>query len=106
MSLEFREFITKENVEEFVLSYASEFTEKEDYFYVKFYNQYMGPSPEFQVTDFTFKGINSYHSFDLSDKWRTHMLRTINPSLRKEYIKKFNEHLDNSKLSDANADLD
>lgn len=106
MQLDYKEYITKENLTEFLMRDVDEIKEKEDYIYVKFYGQGMGPSPEFHVTDFSFKGINSYHSFDLSKEWLTFMIRILNPSLRIEYADKYNKYIDSLKISTDNINID
>lgn len=106
MSLNYKHYITEENLNEFALNNVNVIKEKDDYYYVKFYGRGMGPSPEFHVTDYTFKGINSYQSFDLSKEWRNYMLRIISPSKRKEYAEEYNRQIDNLKISTDDLDFD
>ena len=99
MSILYKSFITKEKIEEFTTDAVAEIKIKDDYFYVKFFADYMGPSPEFYVDDFTFKGINSYSYMDVSKNWRKFMVKTLPDELKQKYIETFNTQLDNEKLS-------
>lgn len=95
----YHSFITKEKIEEFTTDAVAEIKFKGDYFYVKFYTDYMGPSPEFHVDDFTFKGINRFAYVDLSKNWRKFMLENLPEDIKVNYMNTFNSLLDNDKLS-------
>ena len=86
----YHSFITKEKIEEFTTDVVAEIKFKGDYFYVKFYTDYMGPSPEFHVDDFTFKGINSYSYMDESKNLREFMVKSLPSELKEKYIETFN----------------
>lgn len=98
----FHSFITKEKIEEFTADAVNEIKFQGDYFYVKFYTDYMGPSPEFHVDDFSFKGINSFSYIDLSKNWREFMLASLPDAVKVRYMKEFNALLDNEKLTLSN----
>ena len=106
MSLNYKKYITEETINEFTSEYVNEIKEKENHIYVKLYRVGMGPSPEFHVTDYTFKGINSYQSFDLSKEWINHMLHIIPPSKRKDYAEEYNRQIDNLKIPTNELDFD
>ncbi len=95
----YHSFITKEKIEEFTTDAVAEMKFMVDYIYVKFYTDYMGPSPEFHVDDFTFKGINRFAYMDLSKNWRDFMVESLPHGLKEKYIETFNTMLDNQKLS-------
>jgi len=99
MSMLYKSFISKEKIEEFAADAVAEFKPKEEYIYVKFYIDCMGPSPEFHVDDFSFKGINRCQCIDLSKNWRKFMVNILPDELKEKYVEAFNSKLDREKLS-------
>jgi len=99
MSIIYKSYISKEKIEEFTTDAVAEMKLKDDYFYIKFYPDYMGPSPEFHVDDFTFKGINTYAYMDVSKNWRKYMVSTLPNDLKAKYVETYNAILDSEKLS-------
>ena len=102
MSMEYQEYINTETIEKFTQEGVCNIKFTSKYVYVMLYPAGMGPCPEFHVDDFTFKGINSYSSQDFSNAWRNFFAKELPKEIRTEYVKTFNQMLDNEKL-DVNS---
>lgn len=90
---------TKNNIEEFLKHPISEFKKDKDTTYVKVSVDFYGPAPEFIYDDFTFKGINSYSSYDYSACWRNYVVKQLPETNKTAYVQEFNTSLDNQKLT-------
>ena len=99
MSLNYKEYITKENIEKFSNRSVSEIKFFETYVYVKFNKIFEGSSLEFNIDDYGFKDVNSFSDEDYSKKWQKFMLRSLPAKLRDKYIDDFNKHLDSLRIT-------
>ena len=106
MALKFKEYITKENLEEFTNYKVSKIKLAKDHVYVQFFIEGMENGPEFEVNDYSFIGINSYSSYSWSEKWKSFMLRKIKPQYRGLYVDEYDTYADSLTISWANADID
>lgn len=102
MNLNYKQLITKENINEFTKNHVEEIEFTESYAYVKFFRDSMGPSPEFHVDDFEFIGINYTSSYDLSEKWRKFIIKQLTNDEKKKYIETYNNSLEDLKIDENN----
>lgn len=102
MILNYKHLITKENINKFTKNYVEEITFYDDYAYVKFFRESMGPSPEFHIDDYTFKGINYTSHYDLSENWRKFILKQLSTEEKKKYVETYNQSLDDLKIGENN----
>ncbi len=99
MSLNYKEYITKEKIEKFTKQPIAELKFDEKSAYVRLFSESMGPSPEFHVDDYNFKGINYTSSYDLSKKWQKFMLLSLPKEKGDKYIDDYNRYLDSQKIT-------
>jgi len=95
----FTENLNKNDIEEFIKNPVIDFRPRGEGGYIMCSINSFGPRPEFIYDSFTFKGINSYTSYDYSIHWRKFVLSKLNDEEKKEYIEEFNANLEKLKLS-------
>ena len=89
----------KKDIEEFVQNPVDKFKQSDDHTYIKCAADGYGPQPEFIYDDYTFKGINTYSGYDFSKQWRKFVLSKLTYEDKLTYIEKFNNTLDEQKLT-------
>jgi hypothetical protein len=77
----FTENFNKNDIEEFIKNPVIEFKPHGEGGYIMCSINSFGPRPEFVYNNFTFKGINTYASYDYSTHWRKFVLSKLNDEL-------------------------
>ena len=100
MAIKFIKTFDKHKFETFLNDNVENVTPKNDlYLYLSVYPEGYGPKPEFHVSDFYFKGINSYKGVDMSQKWRYFVMTQLSPEVREQYADEFNAFIEEQKLT-------